>query len=153
PSWQALTATGTGPSARNGLFAVLDPGGGRILTGFGNDGTASLSDTYGLALASLNWSPTGQPTTTGRDGGSAVLEGSSERLLVFGGQDSGASHDDLFTFELATSIWSTRQVTGSAPSGRAYASLIFDPVDDRAVLFGGGDASSVTVYDHLYQLR
>jgi hypothetical protein len=153
PSWQTLTATGTGPSARNGLFAVLDAAGSRILTGFGNDGTLSLSDTYGLALTTLNWSPTGQPTTTGRAGASAVLEGSNQRLLVFGGQDSGTSFDDLYTFELATGIWSTRQATGSAPSGRAFASLIFDPVGDRSVLFGGGDASSTTVYDQLYQLR
>jgi hypothetical protein len=152
-SWELLTVTGTGPTARNGSFGHMDSARSRVIAGFGDTGGQSSSDTYSLSVGSLVWSSKGQPTSSGRSGAATVIDPSSQRLIVFGGQDAASAYEDLYSFELATDIWSSRQSSGSAPTARAYASLIWDPVDDRGILFGGGGSAAASVFDHLYQLR
>ncbi|GEM_PF-2962718 len=154
PSWEALSPGGTGPTARSGLFGVLDPASRRMVAGFGSSGTLSLPDTYLLDVSTTTWTPVfSVPTTTGRGRSAATLDSIRGRVLVFGGGDTSASFDDLFAYDLGAGSWSSLSPEGSGPSPRSAASLVFDPVEGRSILFGGADLASTSVYGDLFALR
>ncbi|MHC5081118.1 MAG: Kelch repeat-containing protein, partial [Planctomycetota bacterium] len=152
PTWQSLTASGTSPGLREGLFGILDSGANRIVAGFGNAGGLYLPDTYTLDLATNAWSLVlSVPTSTGRGSAAVTLDTLHQRLLIFGGASTTEAYDDLFTYDLGAGTWSTLTPEGSGPSPRSGATMIFDPVGDRGILFGGGDLTSTN--GDLFQLR
>jgi hypothetical protein len=155
PSWSLLSPSGTAPTARSGLFAVLDGAGTGALAGFGVSGGLALPDAYTLALAGPAWTVlTSVPSTTGRSGAAAAYDPLMNRVLVFGGGNgTTTSYDDLFAWSFAAGSWSVPTAEGSAPSARSGASLAFDAAAGRAILFGGADLASASVFDDLRELR
>lgn len=78
-----------------------------------------------------------------RDGAAGVFIGTGE-LLLFGGDNAGAVLADAWLWGPATRAW--RRIA-SGPSARAGASLSYDAVRQRAVLFGGvGSAAQGAQY-------
>ena len=78
-----------------------------------------------------------------RDGAAGVFIGTGE-LLLFGGDNAGAVLADAWLWSPATRAW--RRIA-SGPSARAGASLSYDAVRQRAVLFGGvGSAAQGAQY-------
>src|SRR5262249_52750443 len=47
----------------------------------------------------------------------------------------------LYRLDTAGATWTAVPTTGTPPSGRSYASMIYDALGDRLVLFGGRVAS------------
>jgi len=152
PSWELLSPSGIGPTARSGAFGVMDMGANRVVSGFGTDGILDYPETYTLDLSGIAWMPVGSvPTTSGRSSASAALDTIHQRVLVFGGRDASGGFNDLFAFDLGTGAWLPLAPEGASPLPLSGASMVFEPVLGRAVLFGGRDDASVL--DGLYQLR
>src|SRR6185503_18478038 len=83
-------------------------------------------------------------TISGRWGHGAVYDPVRERMIVFGGYGRfWPPGNDLWELALTgPPVWTRLAPTGTRPSGRLQHSLIYDPVGDRLILFGGQDASN-----------
>ena len=58
-------------------------------------------------------------------------------MVVFGGAGMGdASLDDTWLYDLSTNTWE-RLDTHEKPPGREISALVYDPVHEKIILFGG----------------
>lgn len=68
--------------------------------------------------------------------GTVAYDPSGRRLFLFGGQDA-APRNDLWVYSLARRSWEEAAVTGERPPARFGHTMIFDPLRQRLVVFGG----------------
>lgn len=144
PAWDVLTPGGPGPSGRFGHTAVYDPLRDRMLVFGGSDGAANLDDVWELPLATNQWNPIdpGSSTPGVRQRHAAIYDPARDRMLIFGGSDGTFRHD-TWSLELSgVPEWSEVDTSGTRPSPRASAGMVFDPALDRIVLFGGDDGGA-----------
>lgn len=90
-----------------------------------------------------SWSSTLAVSAGRRSEHCAVTDTVRNRVIVFGGTDplTGTNRDDTVEYDGAT--WTTKNLTVK-PSARAYASMAWDSVRGRAVLFGGPNLPAET---------
>jgi hypothetical protein len=83
------------------------------------------------------------PPSIGRDGSAALYDPVRDRVLVFGGRAaSGAYPTEILIYSPAGSEPVDTLVTsGPGPQGRVDHTAIYDPNNDRMVVFGGSTAS------------
>lgn len=98
-----------------------------------NDTWAFLSDFN--TWTNLDPSP---PLPAPRAGASMVADPLLNRLILFGGfnKTTGTLYNDTWVFDFISNTWTDVTPTDS-PSGRWDASMAFDSVTGRTVLFGG----------------
>jgi hypothetical protein len=149
--WQKLPTTGTGPRfdlSRPKL--AFDSRRRRMLVAGDRSGNGAV-----WAL-SLNESPTWTLVASGgpgpREGCSATYDPVRDRLLVFGGNDrepfAGRFHSDVWALSLDDSPrWELLLPDLAGPPGLADHSAIYDPFNDRLLVFGGGEGFSYTSGD------
>jgi hypothetical protein len=90
----------------------------------------------GAAPSMTNLSPTTRPgARTGA--GMAVVAGGAERFVLFGGNSGLSPNNQTWIYDVAANAWAQQTPGGSVPSTRAWGSLTWDEVHQRAVLFGG----------------
>lgn len=139
-AWTQMAPTGTPPAPRSLSSAIYDPLRHRMLVFGGHTASAIPRDLWELRLIGPAWSelsPAGTPPY-GRDGHSAIYDAPRDRMVVIGGLGSGMPYVDATALSLAgTPTWTLLFPDGTAPGARFYQSAIYDPVRDRAVLFGG----------------
>ena len=61
-------------------------------------------------------------------------------MILFGGEadpDGNTHHGDTWAYDYDTDNWTERIPTRS-PSARTYMTMVYDPVGERLILFGGG---------------
>jgi galactose oxidase-like protein len=87
----------------------------------------------------VNWSPI-TPAGTGpaaRSGSTVVYDVGRDALVVYGGS-AGHYFDDIWSLPLAAgSAWSTIVPGGPVPLRRTMHSMIYNPIEDHLVIFGG----------------
>jgi len=148
PTWNDLSATGTPPPARYGHTMIYDPFGDRVIVYGGYTGTTFLDDVWELTLAGTPaWHqlfPTGGPPPP-RYGHSAIFDSQRLRMLVFGGFHDAPDTfmNDVWALDLATPKWSQLALDQGPPPPRDFSALVYDELQDRAVLFGGNNFSGV----------
>jgi hypothetical protein len=136
-SWTLLPTTGT-PPVRSYHGAVWDSAGDRMVL-WGGD---SDQQTWALDLATLDWSPlavAGTPPPARRSH-TTIFDPVRRRMIVFGGEDIATSgyRNDVWALDLsAVPTWIPLAPGGSPPSPRTGAAAIYDPTQDRMLLFGG----------------
>ena len=153
PSWQQLLPTGPPPDGRMLFGMVFDPTHDRLIIVGGHSGfppTGNLpyrGDAWELPFSGPNamtWSqlaPAGTPPDP-RWIYDMTYDPPRHRALLFGGVTVGGLLNDVWALELGgPAAWSPVTPAGVTPSGRSDHSMIYDPGNDRMVVFGGFDGS------------
>jgi len=107
----------------------------------------ALASSLGLlmfahAAAAQSWTQLEGPVA--RDTFSAVFDPSSGRMMIFAGTTNNASHPDLNDVWWLVNPdgpglgWVRAKPTGTLPAPRAGQSAVYDSVNDRMTIFGGG---------------
>lgn len=156
PAWTRAPLTGPVPPAVEGAGAIHDPLANQLRIFGGWAGPSAMSgvnqNVWTLGLdPSPNWIaplPAGAPPASGRRGASVAYDSQGRRLFMIGGwrNDLGGPGTavDVWSLDLtsATPSWTAIAPAGSAPAGRAFASLVYDPSGHRLVLYGGESAGT-----------
>jgi hypothetical protein len=151
PTWSRAPLTGAVPPAMEGASAIYDPIASefRIFGGWsGPSEMDSISqNVWTLALhPAPSWNapfPANAPPAAGRSGASVAYDAQNQRMLMIGGwrNDLGGpgASVDVWALDLtaATPLWTPVTPVGTAPAGRAFASLVYDPSEHRLILYGG----------------
>jgi len=140
-AWTNLTPSGTSPTSRRSHTAIYDPVRDRVVV-FGGDAPGVLNDVWALSLggtpAWTGLAPSGTlPSARYLHG--AIYDPVRDRMVVFGGLGYSFSIlGDVWTLSLtSTPAWTQLTPTGTPPSARYAHSMIYDPIRDRIVVFGG----------------
>jgi len=144
-AWATLPPSDPCPGTRTGMTAVYDPGrdrailfGGFHYAGFGNN--SYVNDCWVLPLSSPMWellSVQGTPPTP-RSGYCAIFDVTRDRMIVYGGAPQLGVFDDLWVLDFSpTPTWTEIPHSGPQPGPRVQATMIYDPDNDQAVMFGG----------------
>jgi len=130
-------SSSSGPTPRTDAAGAFDPqlGGLLIFGGRSPDGSA-LGDTWINAGGAWSYRSTGEGalSPSARWGAALTYDSAGGFLLLFGGRNSSNTLGDTWAFN-ATG-WHPLS-SPSAPSGRAFASIAYDPDLSAVVLFGG----------------
>jgi len=147
-TWRRVAIAGNTPGQRWGFSAVYDPLQDRVILFGGTTFDPILqrevycNDVWSLSLSgAATWSliaTSGTPPTE-RTGAVAVFDPARDRLILFGGYTSGGGLDETWSLELgAVPTWRLLTPLGARkPAGRVEAAAVYDPWNDRMVLFGG----------------
>jgi len=117
---------------RDSILVVLLGVEGSLIPGEGTE----VMKTYEWRSGEKSWHRISTPQSPSyRIGGHsmAYLEG-DRRALLFGGYSAG---NDLWVFDSEAANWARAQAAGAHPPSRQEASFVYDPVHERAYLFGG----------------
>lgn len=151
--WSQVSALGPAPPGRGGASAVYDSVSDRMIL-FGGGCTDQLTnDVWILSnAAGRNGNPAWIPTSpTGarpapRWAHSAVYDPGSNRMIVHGGNScSSPELSDVWVLSNANATestapaWTQLSPVGPAPGPRCCAALAYDGVNNRMMMFGGGN--------------
>jgi len=85
-----------------------------------------------------------------RRGAATAWDPVRKRLVMFGGYGNGVYRNDVWMYTPETATWSAWEINGSLPGARAFANLVYDPLRDRFLMFGGKNGGHI--YGDLYVL-
>jgi len=141
PTWtEIVPSIGPAPTGRQWHSAIYDPVRDRMVVFGGLDPSGVFrNDVWTLSLSGTpTWNelvPSGD-LPAGRYLHAAIYDPVRDRMLVMGGLNDNGGLGDTWALSLSGSpAWTEIAVTG--PPGRSAATMIYDPVRDRALLFGG----------------
>ncbi len=145
PEWRELAPSGAAPAGRSSPGAVYDPDNERMVISLGSTGSSGFppvfGDTRAVALgAPAAWATLGTGPTA-RWGHSFVFDSLRDRAILFGGNVNGfQTGNDVWALDLSTSnaTWTQLTPTGGTPPTRVAHTAVYDPDNDRMVVFGGG---------------
>ncbi|MGH9866913.1 MAG: Kelch repeat-containing protein [Candidatus Polarisedimenticolia bacterium] len=145
PTWSLLRPAGVRPPARGDHSAIYDPVRDRMIVfgGIGEDGVRR-ADVWALSLSEQSaWTeivPVGE-SIRGRNRHSAVYDPVRDRMLVFGGTRFPAvSLNETWALSLAgTPTWTQLAPAGTTPPPRNAHGAVYDTMNDRMIVFGGGE--------------
>ncbi|MBI4421209.1 MAG: fibronectin type III domain-containing protein, partial [Gemmatimonadetes bacterium] len=158
PAWSQLSPTGGPPDATGGggAIAALDAVNNTLIL-FGGITPASahtngvwILTTADGAGGTPNWT---NPIPNGTAGSPAARHAhrvaydlQNNRLIVFGGCAGGClpTLNDVWVLTNANGVggtpaWTQLAPTGGPPAGRAHPAMVYDPVGNRLIVFGGQD--------------
>lgn len=144
-AWTKLD-DGTGPSPRYYPEGVFDPASGLLYVFGGAENENPLVVDVAMDLWSWDGSAWTELQTTGDAPSTRTYLGVTHdpvrnRMIVFGGQSGdfvSCSYNDIYALDLDTLKWTQlHDGGGKAPETRFHASLTYDPVGDRYLMFGG----------------
>jgi hypothetical protein len=141
PTWTQMAPAGTPPSVRQGMTAVYDEAGDRMLLFGGLNGTESFADVWALSLgdtpAWTNLTPTGT-SPAARYYHAAIYDPVRDRMVVSAGTNGSTSFADVWALSLSgTPAWTDLTPTDSNPGAVYGVCALYDPILDRMVTFGG----------------
>ena len=149
PAWLADSLGGASPPGSYGMTAIYDIFRDRMLTFGGStsdDYFGVHNDVWELSLSGpLTWtkfSPAGT-LPSARRSLTSVHDLIRDRMVIFGGWDSASNDTTSFlgdTWALALSPelrWTQLAPAGPSPVGRDAMAAVYDPLQDRMVVFGG----------------
>ncbi len=138
--WIRLTPSGSPPTPRRGHVAVYDAARERMIVFGGYDG-GYRSDVWSLTLSRTPaWSKlasSGSPPAQ-RYASSAIVDPVRDRLVIFGGDNGSVRLNDAWALSLGLGpSWTRIETATPRPGVRAGHSGIYDPAQDRLIVFGG----------------
>jgi FlgD Ig-like domain/Galactose oxidase, central domain/Kelch motif len=154
PQWAAAAPAGTSPP----LFdhtSIYDSAGDRMIL-FAGSAELPTKILACLSLAgSMAWvdlAVVGVPPSE-RSDHAGVYDPVRDRMLVFGGSAfDGAPLQDLWSLQMGGLVWTKLTPSGQQPPARQGHLMIYDPVRDRMIVFGGMDEEN-DFYDDVWALN
>jgi len=136
--WTEINPT-VKPSARSGHSMVYDSSNHKtILFGGWDDNVGLMDDTWTYDSQTNQWTevfPANKPSN--RQSYSMYYDSNAQRVILFGGyREVGGHLDDTWEFNYSDNSW-TELNPSSNPSGRYGSKMVYDPINQRAILFGG----------------
>src|SRR5215470_2177365 len=101
-----------------------------------------------------SWSqltPSGGPPPP-RGGHVAVFDPATSQMIIFGGTASGVNRNDAWALNLATNHWSPLAPSGTLPPARNRFTAVYDSVNSRMTIFGGGLGQSAPCANDVWVL-
>jgi len=156
-AWTQLPITGNAPAPRTQHGAVYDPATNSMIVYGGQDCFSTvfddvwvLSNANGIGGApswtQLSTSGTQPPASEIEQ--SIAYDPSSNRLITFGnGRSSGVWVLSNANGQGGTPTWTQLSASGTAPSARAFNSLVYDRATNRITVFGGQDSTGAILSD------
>src|ERR1041385_3082399 len=142
-------------SPRYAHATAIDEAHARLVT-FGGTSNANLASAaldqvwlYDLAnpFAWVPATPLGTPPPA-RYWHTMTYDPVRQRMLVFGGTNAGGLLNDLWELSLANNLtWTHLSPAGTPPPARYGHGAVYDSVNDRLVIFGGGGAGGTLLND------
>jgi hypothetical protein len=136
-----LTLAVNPPPGRAFHSAIYDPVGDRMIIFGGRDVGSSFKDAWALSLGEYpkRWRQLPDaPMARGRYEHTAIYDPDRESMWVFGGNDGFFCNDTWALTLGAEPAWSSVTPGGSLPGTRRGHTAIYDPLQKRMVVFGGG---------------
>lgn len=137
------------PPDRVSPAVTYDPSRSRMLI-FGGGFGFTLNDVWELRISesgAMGWfelETQGAPPP--RNGASAIYDPVGDRMLMFGGYGDDAATNEIWSLDLSDLNWTLLTPTGTPPSPRSNAGLVYDP-DGARLLLIGGSANGVELGD------
>ncbi len=161
-TWTQVPNNGNAaPLERYGQFAAVD-GAGRFIMGGGFlpiTPEKAASDYWIISpqAGSPAWSQISSSTTPAAAVVSATaFDAANRRMIIFGGHDNGGLDGRLWQLNLAAPIatWSEIiPVTATRPAPRRSAKFVYDPTNNRMLMYGGYKGSTyASITDELWEL-
>jgi hypothetical protein len=149
------------PAPRKNQSQVYDPSSNRMIVFDGCSASCGsfLNDVWVLTNANgiggtpawIELFPAGGPPG-GRSGQAAVYDPGTNSMIIFGGDSSlpanPTTYSDVWVLSNAnglggTPTWTELSPTGGPPAGQAYGGAVYDPINNRMIVFGGYRQASV----------
>jgi hypothetical protein len=147
PAWSnPVVLPGPGPM-RHTFASAYDSQRHRYVLFGGSNVYGYLNDTWVIGLDGVpQWSSlatAGTPPSPRRLV-EAIYDPVGDRMIVYGGANDGPILGDLYELSFATDppTWSPLAASGGPPAARAGHGMIYDPVGQRMIVFGGWDGVS-----------
>ena len=144
PIWVSVSATGSAPAARYGHAMVYDSRRKRAIVFGGLDPNRSKQ----VFALTLEGAPTWQNLTPLIDGpvarayATAVYDSIGDRLIVHGGDGLSGALSDSWALSLSgTPAWTQLVPSGAGPLSRTTGRGIYDPRENRMIVYGGSTGS------------
>jgi len=145
-TWEEMNPS-TSPGQRYGAGYVFDEGNGTMII-FGGNSHGHYSDTWRYNYATDTWtefSPTDNPGAL--KWSVMTYDSVNDKSILFGGDiDYPLVANGTWIFDSANGQWGEREPT-IAPISREAFGFAFDPVNEKAVLFGGTEGANVFYND------
>lgn len=130
----------TKPPGRNYQGLTYDSKADRVLTYGGTDMTGSgLLSLWAYDFNTDTWQemvPGEGPNPGTRDYNVMVYDAESDRTITFGGDKSGKGGSEIWSYDYNTITW-TMFEPSTGPGDRSRHAMVYSPVTDRLILFGG----------------
>jgi hypothetical protein len=176
PSWTQLSVSGGPPIARQHHAEVYDPTSNRMIVFGGNGVCGFLADLWVLTNANgLGGSPTWMqltpagPAPSNRHNLSYAYDQANNRMMLFGGvgcptvvppgggQCSPVAFNEVWVLENANGVggtptWTNLAPSGTAPSARSNASVVYNSTANALLLFGGSDITGTIYFSDVWVL-
>ncbi|HEU4930368.1 MAG TPA: kelch repeat-containing protein [Candidatus Krumholzibacteria bacterium] len=136
-SWSQFMPSGGPPNVRYGVGYTFDPIARDLVTFAGFTNLGRFADVWRFNDQAATW--TQVPVMAGpgeRCLHTACYDALRHRMIMYAGQNNAGALDDLWALDLDTDTW-TLFTPAVKPSGRFFATMIYDAAHHRAVVFGG----------------
>lgn len=148
--WRQQFSLGVAPAERFGAAGGIPNYGQTLILSHGFNHDLSFDDTWALDLEAFTWTnitPAGtRPMARGWHSAAPL---SWTQMVLFGGYSDLLTYTppqgDTWVLNLLDNNW--KEVTGSGPSPREFASMVTLGDRGTALLFGGRDATNVELND------
>jgi alpha-tubulin suppressor-like RCC1 family protein len=141
--WEQITTNGLIPSARSGHAMIWNPTAQKVIMFGGNYGSVRNNDLWWYDPVANTWTEkiaqdaVGSPSA--RNYYSMIWNGTT--VIIFGGSTASGYKNDLWWYNPGLNTWTQVTPTGSTPSARSGHAMIWDPMRNIGIMFGGNDGS------------
>lgn len=157
--WEQLTASRLTPPPREDHVLVYDPLRHKAILHGGEDGDTS-NELWELDLATSQWEDRTDDQVPFLEDHSAVYAGAHKGIFVFGGQnENNPILSDIWFLDLdpqSAEFYRWHKVLpedDKAPSGRVDQAMMYDPKEDRLLIYGGWDKGEDEFTNETWEFR
>ena len=152
-SWTQIYSSAN-PPARNAAGMIYDPTQECMILFGGWLGSSRADDTWIFNCSTDEWTQVFPEVSPGpRMSPNMVFDTTSNIVVMFGGTGNDITYDDTWIYNCSSNTW-TEMVSSEHPCGRYGQCMIYDPVNDRTLLFSGNSVEGMNPdmweYDYVF---